>query len=164
MRADLKRWLLPSIITLVLGTAAVTSRDERPMIEKGAIRELRALGAAQLAYQDANNNKDYASWKSLTRFGRIRPGSSRGTLIGSYSLAEFWADNASEDPRCIYACCDSTFTIVALPLNQLSGLRSFDLCDDQTVRVASTDELNIIPNRGNEIPKGDCPCYWEPVR
>ena len=151
---------VPLVLFLALAGWLDHSGPASRRIQKRAIESLRALGVAQAAYLQRSNSEytgtwSFASFRSLKGAGSLPIGSSRENLINHYSLAVWWAPLPGDGQA-------PSYTVVALP--QQKGLRTFAICDDQTLRVATTHELNIIPNRDDEEPKGDCPCYWEPVR
>ena len=112
---------------------------ENERLERGAMWELRVLGSAELAYQDANNNKDYGTWSRLRRESPEFAGRSRSDLIQGYSLAVFEVRMLPE-----WGCgMDSGFAVVALPRQH--GLRTYALCDDQSLREASSDHAYLGP-------------------
>ncbi|MCG3150908.1 MAG: hypothetical protein GEEBNDBF_00174 [bacterium] len=140
----------------------VTLDSRRETLENRAKLTLRALGSSQLAYQDQNLNRHYGSYAALVAHDYIQHGYTRRNLINLYSLAVFYASPA----RMVNGQLGepSRFTIVALPQAPGLGLRTFSISEDQTVRVATDFSLNIVPNRGNNVPTGDDPRHWEPLR
>jgi len=155
----------PMRLAWLLESEAVSRDHQRKAWENRARLTLRALGSSQLAYQDQNLAKNYGSWDNMIEPDYIQRGYSRGNMIDNYSLAVFFADNsASSKARNHFSNSDASFTVVAVPLNQRNKLRTFSICDDQTVRVATNFHLNIVPNHGNSVPIGDDPCSWDPLR
>lgn len=159
--------VVASIIAIIAAIAIPQLLNARRSAwENRAKLTLRALGSSQLAYQDQNLNKDYGTWDNLIFTDYVQKGYSRGNIIDNYSLAIFFA-NKSQIVNGLTAQ-DSSFTIVAIPRNQRNRLRTFAICDDQTVRVATDYALNIQANSGNAAPAGDNPCDinnpWEPLR
>lgn len=121
---------------------------------------LRALGSTQLAYQDANLNKNYGSWQALNNPNDpyIQQGYTRSNIIDNYSIIVF--DVKAAQMMGGVTASDSTFTIVAIPRSQRNRLRTFALGDDQTPRVwvgpaGTFDPNNISLNNINQ---------WEPLR
>lgn len=131
---------------------------------------LRALGSSQLAYQDQNLNKDYGNWDAMVATDYVQEGYSRTNMIDNYSLAVFYA-NPSAQVNGITAS-DSSFTIVAVPRNDRNRLRTFAICDDQTVRVATDPPNTDVPTQSGGNGPGATitvtgtvtPCRWEPLR
>ena len=159
-------WRSCLLLLLALGISIwLVGIMARRRVEQHAIHKLRAIGLAELAYQDANNNKDYATLRNLERHGDFPGTRSRGSVIGNYSLAVFDVWNWSENccPGC--DCIDSMYTIIALPHPRRWGLRTFAMCDDIRVRVAPTNRVvHVVANKDHRPSTGDCPCKWEAVR
>jgi len=138
---------------------------------------LRALGSSQLAYQDQNLNKDYGNWNAMVGTDYVQKGYSRTNMIDNYSLAVFYASPSSIVNNA--PASDSSFTLVAVPRNNRNKLRTFAICDDQTVRVATvgfspgcpTGDCDQVPvqSAGNGsgatiTATASIPCLWEPLR
>ncbi|MEO7994425.1 MAG: hypothetical protein ABI743_08495, partial [bacterium] len=119
--------------------------DESRAIESVAVNSLRALGSAQLAYQDANLDKQYTSFKNLRGYGGIPVDAEAETWIPSYSVTVVWFPLDTRST----AAADGAFTAIALPRPSGRSLRTFAICDDQTVRVR-TDEPDSLG-----------PCSWD---
>ena len=161
---------LALLITLELNDAYGMSWRKR--LEQGAYEQLRLIGSAQLAYSDANLNRDYGSFHQLVAAQFLPAEATRESLIPEYTLATFsyFSDHG-------YGCySSSTFTVIALP--RRLGLRTFAICDDQTLRVAPSRGVEITgtspdtesENRreqlrayGLRIPDPTCPIGWPPV-
>lgn len=150
--------LLPAIPSALVNDAD----DPAIELENRAKLTLRALGSCQLAYQDQNRSRNYGSYANLYMHDFIHRDYTRATLVPSYSLAVFYASQAVLSNG--HPVTPSTFTIVAQPTDLARKLRTFSICDDQIVRVATDFHLNIIPNHNNNHPTGADPCLWEPVR
>ncbi|MEO7994093.1 MAG: hypothetical protein ABI743_06810 [bacterium] len=148
--------------SLVQQTAFASRKTQQELWEQAAVLQLRALGSVQMAYQGTNRMREYGSYDNLFNNQLLPRGVTRTNLIENYSLAVFFA----QQPNVInnYSAHDARFTITAIPRSQKNRLRTFAICDDQTVRAASDFSLRIIGNTGNQYPTGDSPCGWEPVR
>ena len=155
--------VVASIIAIIAAIAIPQLLNARRSAwENRAKLTLRALGSSQLAYQDQNNNKDYGTWNNLIFTDYVQKGYSRGNIIDNYSLAVFYAAKSTQVNN--LTAQDSSFTIVAMPRNQRNRLRTFAICDDQTLRVAilATDQ---VPTQVNDTTPptvtGTSPCNWD---
>ena len=133
--------------------------------EHMAIFKLRALGSAELAYEGMNKCRDYGTLNNLLSTNLVPLGISRGNAIDAYSIAVFFPMRSSVVNG--LPAYDSSFTIVAIPRNQRNHLRTFAICTDQVVRVA-TEVSDQVPEQYNDSapPKvrGSSPTNWEPLR
>ena len=119
---------------------------------------LRVLGSSELAYRDEVHGRHYGTWDDLVATDYVQKGYTRGNIVDNYSLAVFYIEEGSSDP---WFDRHASFTIVAVPRRGYDDPRTFAICDDQTVRVATNHHLHIVPNRGNDPPTGDNPCEWD---
>jgi hypothetical protein len=140
-REDIKPFSTKSIVLITLlaaifvcaceyyGLAAIQPRQ----IMAGAVKGLRQIGSAQLAYQAINNWKDYGSFENLQENGGVPKEMSEENFLPNYYLA--WRVRTNHYPSVI-ACCppDRSFTIVAYPLEP-RRLRTFAITEDQMIRV-----------------------------
>lgn len=160
--------VVASIIAIIAAIAIPQLLNARRSAwENRAKLTLRALGSSQLAYQDQNLDKNYGNWNAMVATDYVQLGYTRTNMIDNYSLAVFYA-NPSAQVNGITAS-DSSFTIVAVPRNNRNRLRTFAICDDQTVRVADTGDTVPVQTGGNGPGSsisvtGDVPCVWEPLR
>jgi len=160
--------VVASIIAIIAAIAIPQLLNARRSAwENRAKLTLRALGSSQLAYQDQNLDKNYGNWNAMVATDYVQLGYTRTNMIDNYSLAVFYA-NPSTQVNGITAS-DSSFTIVAVPRNSRNRLRTFAICDDQTVRVADTGDFVPVQTGGNGpgatiSVTGDLPCVWEPLR
>jgi hypothetical protein len=130
--------------------------------ENDCVSTLRALGSCQLAYADSRIEKNYGTWDSLTKTGYVDPVYTRSNIIENYSIAVFSVGLRSGHG----SFTDSTFTIVAIPLSQKHGLRTFGLGDDQTpvVFIGGSHDFETYFSRGlSMIDLGNLE-LWEPLR
>ncbi|MEO7994884.1 MAG: hypothetical protein ABI743_10850 [bacterium] len=164
--------LAPLVVALLMaGQMSGDPAKVRTRLEGNAIRKLHYLGAAQLAYEDANDYAEYGRFGTVLPLTILSQKDTRSTAIDNYSLAVWFASAH----RSRYGCGDSTFTIIAVPVHSSAGLRTFAICDDQTVRIATDYSPNF---QANGVAKecywqdetwwpdpieGDSPCSWEPV-
>ncbi|HYE78382.1 MAG TPA: prepilin-type N-terminal cleavage/methylation domain-containing protein [bacterium] len=161
--------VVASIIAIIAAIAIPQLLNARRSAwENRAKITLRALGSSQLAYQDSNLNKDYGTFQNMLDSDYIQKGYTRGNMIDNYSIAVFYRSSSTRVGP--YSGADSTFTIVAVPRSQKNRLRTFAICDDQTVRVATDGATQVVPANGDTAmptipnPATDNPCDWEPLR
>lgn len=141
---------------LLAGFKVYADDAQRKALENRAKLTLRALGSSQLAYQDSNLEKNYGSYQDMLDTEYIQQGYTRENLIDEYTIVVFYS-GASGTTR------GEGFQLIAAPKDPNSNLRTFGICDDQTIRVAPEGTV-IIPNEGNSVPQGPAPCDWEPLR
>lgn len=158
--------VVASIIAIIAAIAIPQLLNARRSAwENRAKLSLRALGSSQLAYADQTLMKGYASCGNMCEVGYVQRGFSRNNLIANYSIS-VWSCTPPTTTSGVSAV-DSTFTLVATPRNNRNKLRTFSICDDQTLRVATDYMLDINPNPDGQqaliTPNYD-PCSWEPMR
>ena len=153
--------VVASIIAIIAAIAIPQLLNSRRTAwENRAKLSLRALGSSELAYQEQNDNKSYGDWDNLCKTGYFQKGYTCGNLIGNYSLCEYYAEKSTMVNG--QSAQDSSFTIIAMPLNQRNHIRTFAICDDQVLRVCTTSAY-IVPNSNNSTPLGQSPCGWPPL-
>lgn len=133
--------------------------------ENRAKLSLRALGSSQMAYQDQNQRKAFATCHCLTETGYMQVGYNRTNMIENFSIA-VWDCSPPTIVGGVTAS-DATFTLVAVPRNNRNKLRTFAICDDQTLRVATDYLLDVPANAEGQpvVPTANYdPCSWEPLR
>lgn len=140
------------LLALILVAIPVSAAHQHEALEQGAAQTLSALGSVQLAYQDMNLDKDYGSFLALQYGGYVGHEVLLSAMIPEYEITRVEINN----PDYRYGGCgaDGSFTIVATPDHDRGRLRTFSICDDQTVRVAPQV---MKPEHGN-------PCNWEPMK
>lgn len=147
------RWLPLLDLGLIALLIAVYPRAMVPRPpgdrERVAVAALRALGSAQLSYQDSNLDKVYGRFELLQAEDYVPPEATAETWIPQYRISQFDVQHYTG-----FGCGDGGFTIVATPDSRWMRLRTFSVCDDQTIRVAP-------PVMG---PRDENPCNWEPTR
>ena len=125
---------------------------------------LRALGSCQLAYADANIQKNYGSWQSLADLQYIMEGYTRSNIIDNYSICVFQTGISLKKRK--YSFSNSTFTIVAIPRSQKNRLRTFAIGDEQTPKVWVGSESEFAQRLNSDPPSFslDNADMWEPLR
>lgn len=125
---------------------------------------LRALGSCQLAYMDANIQKNYGTWQSLVDNRYILQGYNRSNMIDNYSICVFQTGISLKKRKYNYS--NSTFTIVAIPRSQKHRLRTFAIGDEQTplVWVGSNGAFESRLHRSPPAFTLDNADRWAPLR
>jgi len=158
--------VVASIIAIIAAIALPQLLNARRSAwENRAKLTLRSLGASQLAYQDLNLEKSYGSCTNMCDTGYVQKGYSRTNMIDNFSVAVWSCTEPTIQSES--SASDATFTMVVVPRNSRNKLRTFAICDDQTLRVATDYKLDVNPNPdGQEAPiTADYdPCSWEPLR
>ncbi|MEO7993985.1 MAG: hypothetical protein ABI743_06260 [bacterium] len=113
---------------------------------------LHQLAAAQWTYHEQAGAGQYGNFFDLQQANLVARPLTRANMIGNYSLSIFYAEPSN-----------SHFSIVATPRPPHPGLRTFALCDDGLLRVATGFNLNIVAHTDHTAPTGDSPCGWMPV-
>jgi hypothetical protein len=118
---------------------------------------LRALGSSQLAFQYGNKGS-YGSFEELQKQEYIQPNYTIDNIIDHYRIITFDVTPPERDGDEIVK--ESTFRIIAIPINQKNHLRTFGICEDQTPRVwvGEPDEFNPQSLDFTNVDK------WEPIR
>lgn len=148
MSLQRRHWLASGVIALAMAAPVVRAGGPAgslffPSVEERAVLGLRTLGSAQLAYQDANLNKDYARLGNLWIHGQLQEDDLDARFLASYELQVHMQESLQ-----IGCGADSSFTAVAYPRSR--RLRTFAICDDQTVRQ--------FAGNGDVLP-----CRWPAV-
>lgn len=166
--------VVASIIAIIAAIAIPQLLNARRSAwENRAKLTIRALGSSQMAYADANLEKNYGTFQNMLDTEYIQAGYSRGNMIDNYSIAIFYRLPVTD----ALGSADGGFTIVAMPRSNKNRLRTFAICDDQTVRVAVDNRTGVTPGQpvvgpanGDTAaptfaaPDRDNPCGWEPLR
>lgn len=125
--------------------------DSRKM--ENSVKELRKIGAIQLAYSTDNNMRAYASLEALQTHGYIGEESSHINIIEGYSLEWSTRLNLTKISSWEYDA-DNGFTILAYPKRKKYSLKTFCIREDQIVRVYDP---------GNPDTSFDKSTTWDPV-
>ena len=107
-------------------------------IMNGAVKGLRKIGSAQLAYELANNRKDFGALRTLQKHGDIPKDVTEKNIIPGYYL-KWNVHNYTGSPAVDYAI--SYFTIVAYPYHP-RDLKTFAVTDDLDVLVYDPAKSN----------------------
>jgi prepilin-type N-terminal cleavage/methylation domain-containing protein len=99
---------------------------------------LRSIGSSQLAYQSANNEKNYGSFTALQKVEDIAGGYTLGNMIENYSMS--WTVSKPKGSirggTIAGGIASNMFTIIAYPRDTRAGfLHTFAITEDQVVRV-----------------------------
>jgi hypothetical protein len=95
---------------------------------------LRALGSSELAYQDQNPDKNFGTWDEMMENEYIQQGYTRETIIDGYNLVVFEATPSVKN-EIGEIVKESTFKIVAVPLDTSSGLEIYAIDESQQPKV-----------------------------
>ncbi|HYE77572.1 MAG TPA: hypothetical protein VEI97_06275 [bacterium] len=139
-----------TLLAVILGLLPTILSRQQVDLEQGAMDTLRELGCLQLEYQDGNLDKLYGRLPDFQHAGLLPRDFLPLTAIPGYDLTRW---EVRRPPYCTGACADGGFTIVATPDPGRGRLRTFAICDDQTVRVRPEGEIQDFGN----------PCNWEPL-
>jgi|GEM_PF-4272201 len=144
------------VVVIAIGvTVGFFGSRRRQFFETEVVRKLNYIGASQLAYSERNQSYYYGTYAALQQGGYFALGQSPSTLSPQYSFA-FW--RADRNESALSYSGTPSFTVVAVPIETGLNLRTFAICDDFTVRVATDYGLHFTSG------VGITPCHWEPLR
>lgn len=128
--------LIIAAIVAIIAAIAIPQllKARRSAWENRCKLTMRAIGSAQLAYFESTIEGTYGTFEALMSTQLLQPGYSRSTMIDNYSIMLWDVDPPTMSFGGLPAY-DSTFTIIAVPRSQRNRLRTFGICDDQTLRV-----------------------------
>lgn len=151
--------IIASIIAIIAALAIPQLLNARRSAWENRCKlTLRAIGSAELAYFDATIENTYGTFEAMLSTQLVQPGYSRSSLIDNYSIMLWDVDPPTMTFGGLPAY-DSSFTIIAIPRSQRNKLRTFGICDDQTLRVFVGRMENFENTFGLKDPK-----RWEPLR
>jgi hypothetical protein len=101
--------------------------------ENRCILTLRAIGSSQIAFADQNNG-EFGTWDEMKKQEYIQQGYNYLNLIDNYKIVVFNVQKSIKD-KDGKIISPSSFVIVAVPNEIKSGLRTFAIDSDQTVRA-----------------------------
>ena len=120
---------------------------------------LRSIGSAQLAYQNANNDKIYGDFDALQGVEDIAHGYTLGNMVENYSLS--WTTTSPYGKDGLNTgtvrggIAANTFTVIAWPRDTRPGfLHTFAITEDQVVRVFDENTPNVDPGKVHT---------WDPI-
>lgn len=142
-------------------------REKKGDLEDRCKNTLRALGSAQLAYQDQNLHNDYGTWLSLKN-GYLNKGYTRSNMIEAYSISVFSVVKSGKLPNGRYDNRSSKFQIITVPNTMVyEDLGILGIGTDQTpyqFKFGNEKYWWWIENRYNKEQFTFTEEYWEPVR
>jgi len=151
--------IIASIIAIIAALAIPQLLNARRSAWENRCKlTLRAIGSAELAYFDATIEGTYGTFEAMMSTQLVQPGYSRSSMIDNYSIMLWDVDPPTMTFGGLPAY-DSSFTIIAIPRSQRNRLRTFGICDDQTLRVFVGRMENFENTFGLKDPK-----WWEPLR
>jgi hypothetical protein len=115
------------------------------VVMDGAVKSLRMLGSAELAYQAANNRKGFGAFKTLQKHGDIAENATEENIVSNYYVV--WNVQFDEDFTAAMGGGDSmpwppdAFTIIAYPVEP-RRLKTFAITEDQDVLVYDPSKSN----------------------
>lgn len=145
------------LIVFVFGYA-YTPESDRRQSEGNAMRRLREIGLAQLAYQGLNNEKHYGSFANLQKQNPEFLNHTLTDFVNGYDFV-WQLGNAPSYPLGYGSNGFSSFTITAFPdYNPRLSLRTFGISEDQLVRIYNPDNNNEFVSRSDPHVR-----TWDPI-